>query len=140
MKNTPHTSRIGRFLALLAISSLLLPVAPAQQQGTTQSGTTQSGAAQGSSQQTPPAQKTPPAQQTPPAQDNNGVVNIHQMPPPPPPEPPKGGKGTITTNVDLVQIDATITDSHGAAIKSLKMENFQLSEEGKSQKITGLDY
>src|SRR5580693_118524 len=135
MKNTPHTSRIGRFLALLAISSLLLPVAPAQQQGTAQSGTTQSGAAQGSSKQTPPAQQTPP-----PAQDNNGVVNIHQMPPPPPPEPKGAGKNAIKTYTDLVQIDATITDSHGAAIKGLKPENFQLSEEGKSQQITGVDY
>jgi VWFA-related protein len=136
MKNTPQTSRIGRFLALLAISSLLLPGAPAQQQGTTQSGTAQSGAAQGTSKQTPPAQQTPP-----PVQDNNGVVNIHQMPPPPPPEAPKGfGKNGIVQNVDLVQIDATITDGHGAAIKGLKPENFQLSEEGKAQKITGLDY
>jgi VWFA-related protein len=134
--NTPHTSRIGRFLALLAISSLLLPAAPAQQQGTTQSGTTQSGAAQGAPKQTPPAQQAPP-----PIQDNNGVVNIHQMPPPPPPEAPKGfGKNGIKQNVDLVQIDATITDGHGAAIKGLKMENFQLSEEGKSQQITGVDY
>jgi VWFA-related protein len=134
--NTLHTSKIGRFLALLAISSLLLPAAPAQQQGTTQSGTSQSGAAQASPKQAPPAQQTPP-----PVQDNNGVVNIHQMPPPPPPEAPKGfGKNGIKQNVDLVQIDATITDGHGAAIKGLKMENFQLSEEGKSQVITGVDY
>ncbi len=136
MKNTPHTSRIGRFLVLLAISSLLLPVAPAQQQGTTQSGTTQSGAAQGSPKQAPPAQQT-----TPPVQDNNGVVNIHQMPPPPPPEAPKGfGKNGIVKNVDLVQIDATITDGRGAAIKGLTMANFQLAEEGKAQQITGVDY
>jgi VWFA-related protein len=134
--NTPHTSRIARFLALLAISSLLLPVAPAQQQGTTQSGTTQSGTAQSSPKQTPPTQQTPP-----PIQDNNGVVNIHQMPPPPPPDAPKGfGKNGIKQNVDLVQIDATITDGHGVAIKGLKPENFQLSEEGKSQQITGVDY
>jgi len=124
--NTPHTSRIGRFLALLAISSLLLPAAPAQQQGTAQ-------------QQTPP-----PAQQTTPpsAQNNNSnVVNIHQMPPPPPPEAPKGfGKNGIQQNVDLVQIDATVVDHNGVAIKGLKKENFQLSEEGKAQAVTALDY
>jgi VWFA-related protein len=134
--NTPHTSRIGRFVALLAISSLLLPVAPAQQQGAGQQTTPPA-------QQTTPPQKTTTQQQTttPPAQDNNGVVNIHQMPPPPPPDAPKGlGKNSIKQNVDLVQIDATITDKNGAAIKGLKMENFQLSEEGKGQTITGLDY
>jgi VWFA-related protein len=122
---TSHNSRIGRFLALLAISSLLLPAAPAQQQGTAQ---------QGSAQQ---QQTTPP-----PAQNNNSnVVNIHQMPPPPPPDAPKGaGKNGINVNVDLVQIDATVVDKNGAPIKGLKKENFQLSEEGKPQTVTALDY
>ena len=43
-------------------------------------------------------------------------------------------------NVDLVQIDATVTDKNGHAIKGLKLDNFQLSEEGKAQKLTALDY
>jgi VWFA-related protein len=121
--NIPHKSKIGRFLALLAISSLLLPVAPAQQQGTAQQST-------GQQQTTPP-----------PAQNNSNVVNIHQMPPPPPPEAPKGvGKNGINMNVDLVQIDASITDKSGAPIKGLKKENFQLSEESKPQTVTALDY
>ena len=120
--NTPHTSRIARFLSLLAISSLLLPALPAQQQSSQQGSSSQ--------QQTPP-----------PAQNNSNVVNIHQMPPPPPPEAPKGvGKNGIVQNVDLVQIDASITDKNGSAIKGLKKENFQLSEEGKTQTITAIDY
>jgi VWFA-related protein len=120
--NTPRTSRIARFLALLAVSSLLLPAVPAQQQGAAQQGSSQ--------QQTPPA-----------AQKDSNVVNIHQMPPPPPPEASKGtGKGTITVPVDLVQIDAGIVDKNGVAIKGLKKENFQLSEEGKPQTITAIDY
>jgi len=127
--NTANTSRIGRFLALLAISSLLLPTAPAQQQGSTQQGSS-------SQQTTSPQQTTPP-----PTQNNSNVVNIHQMPPPPPPEAPKGaGKNGINMNVDLVQIDASITDKNGVSIKGLKKENFQLSEEGKGQTITALDY
>ena len=123
--NTLHTSRIGRFLALLAISSLLLPAAPAQQQGTTQQGST-------TQQQTTP----------PPAQNNNSnVVNIHQMPPPPPPEAAKGAaKNSVKVYSDLVQIDATVVDKNGVAIKGLKKENFQLSEEGKAQDVTALDY
>jgi VWFA-related protein len=120
--NTPRTSRIARFLALLAVSSLLLPAVPAQQQGAAQQGSTQ--------QQTPP-----------PAQKDSNVVNIHQMPPPPPPEASKGtSKGTISVPVDLVQIDAGIVDKNGVAIKGLKKENFQLSEEGKPQTITAIDY
>ena len=63
------------------------------------------------------------------------------MPPPPPPEGPKGaGKNGINMNVDLVLIDATVVDKNGASIKGLKKENFQLSEEGKGQTITALDY
>src|ERR1019366_827638 len=81
-------------------------------------------------------------QQTPPpAQKDSNVVNIHQMPPPPPPEASKGtSKGTISVPVDLVQIDAGIVDKNGVAIKGLKKENFQLSEEGKPQTITAIDY
>jgi VWFA-related protein len=118
-------------MALAAIASLLLPVAPAQQQGAAQQGAgQQSSAQQGSAQQ----------QTTPPAQTNNGVINIHQTAPPPPPEAKKpAGKG-INMNVDLVQIDATVTDKNGNAIKGLKLENFQLTEEGKAQKLSAIDY
>jgi VWFA-related protein len=126
--NTPHTSRIARFMALLAVSSLLLPAVPAQQQGSAQQGSSKQGSS--SQQQTPP-----------PAQKDSNVVNIHQMPPPPPPETPKGaGKNGINMNVDLVQIDAGVVDKNGMAIKGLKKENFQLQEEGKSQTITAIDY
>src|SRR5882724_715060 len=124
--NTQHTSPISRFLALLAVSSLLLPAVPAQQQGSTQQGSS----SQQQQQQTPP-----------PAQKDSNIVNIHQMPPPPPPEAPKGvGKNGIVQNVDLVQIDASITDKNGNPIKGLKKENFQLMEEGKVQTVTALDY
>jgi VWFA-related protein len=126
--NTPHISRIARFMALLAVSSLLLPAVPAQQQGSAQQGSSKQGSS--SQQQTPP-----------PAQKDSNVVNIHQMPPPPPPETPKGaGKNGINMNVDLVQIDAGVVDKNGMAIKGLKKENFQLQEEGKSQTITAIDY
>jgi VWFA-related protein len=120
--NTPCTSRIARFLALAAIASLLLPAVPAQQQGSAQ---------QGSAQQ----------QTTPPAQNNGNVIDIHRtLPPPPPPETKKAAKGAINMNVDLVQIDASVSDKNGNAIKGLKLDNFQLSEEGKAQKLTALDY
>ena len=63
------------------------------------------------------------------------------MPPPPPPEAAKGAaKNSVKVYSDLVQIDATVVDHNGVAIKGLKKENFQLSEEGKGQTITALDY
>ncbi|HUK31624.1 MAG TPA: VWA domain-containing protein [Candidatus Acidoferrum sp.] len=122
-----NESRIVRFLSLLAMAGLLLPAAPAQQQGSTQQGSGQ--------QQTPPT--TPPPQKT----DNN-VIDIHQAPPPPPsPEQVKGAtKGHIISNVDLVQIDAVVTDKDGKLIKGLTPENFQLTEDGKTQKLNKVDY
>ncbi len=122
MKNS-RTSSIARFLALLAVTSLLLPAVPAQQQGATQ----------GSTQK----QTTPPPAQKPPSD----VIDIHALPPPPLPGPPKGfGKNGVSINVDLVQIDASITDKNGNPVKGLKMEKFQLEEEGKLKKLTAADY
>lgn len=119
---TKYSSPIARFLALAAISSLLLPVAPAQQQGAAQQGSTQ--------QQTPP-----------PAQKNDNIIDIHQLPPPPPPEALKAAnKNHMVVHTDLVQIDATVTDKDGKLIKGLKAENFQLTEEGKTQKLDTVDY
>jgi len=120
--NTQRKSPISRFLAMLAVASLVAPIAPAQQAASQQSTT--------ASQQ----------KAAPPAQNNTNVIDIHQLPPPPPPEPKKtSGKG-LSVYVDLVQIDATVTDKDGNAIKGLKADNFQLSEEGKPQKITAIDY
>lgn len=120
MKN-PYTSQLARSLALVAITALLLPAVPAQQQNSTQQGA---------------AQK----QATPPAQNNSGVINIHQLPPPPPPETKKPSGKSINMNVDLVQIDSTVTDKNGNVIKGLKLDNFQLEEEGKAQKLSAIDY
>jgi VWFA-related protein len=130
--NTPRKSQIARCLALLAISSLLVPIVPAQQQAAGQ----QSSGQQGGQQSSAPPQTTPAAQK--PA-DN--VINIHQLPPPPPPDAKKiAGKNAIISNVDLVQIDVTVEDKEGNAIKGLKLENFQLDEEGKAQKLTAIDF
>jgi VWFA-related protein len=128
-----NDSLIVRFLALLTIAGLLLPAAPALQQGTTQQqGSTQQGSAQQGSGQ----QQTPP-----PAQTDNNVIDIRQAPPPPPPTQVKGAtKGKIISNVDLVQIDAVVTDKDGKLIQGLKPENFQLTEDGKTQKLEKVDY
>jgi VWFA-related protein len=82
-----------------------------------------------------------PAQQqgAPPVQNPPTGNTIPQLPPP----PPDGRKSTthaIVSNVDMVQIDAVVTDKEGKLIKGLKPENFELSEEGKVQKLEKVDY
>jgi len=60
------------------------------------------------------------------------------------PAPPKSSEVTskprITARVDLVQIDAIVTDKDGKLIKGLKPANFELYEENKLQQLDALDY
>jgi len=117
-----HSSQLIRLLAISAAAALLLSAAPAQQQSTQQS--------QQQSQQ----------------QDGTQVVpQKSTLPPVPPPPPPRGspktmGPNKLSVNVDLVQIDAVVTDKDGKLIKGLKPENFEMMEEGKVQKLEAVDY
>ena len=108
--NSRASSSIVRLVVLAVAAWLLLPGAPAQQQGA------------------PPVQN-PPA----------GTTNP-QLPPPPPDSQRKAATHPIVSNVDMVQIDAVVTDKEGKLIKGLKPENFELYEEGKLQKLEKMDY
>jgi VWFA-related protein len=46
----------------------------------------------------------------------------------------------IRVTVDLVQVDAAVTDSQGRHVTGLKPEDFQILEDGKPQKITHFSY
>jgi VWFA-related protein len=46
----------------------------------------------------------------------------------------------IRVTVDLVQVDAVVTDSQGRHIVGLKPEDFKILEDGKPQKITHFSY
>jgi VWFA-related protein len=46
----------------------------------------------------------------------------------------------IRINVNLVQVDATVTDSKGKAVTDLKAEDFQILQDGKPQVITNFSY
>ncbi len=46
----------------------------------------------------------------------------------------------IRVTVDLVQVDAVVTDSQGRHVTGLKPEDFQILEDGKPQKITHFSY
>jgi len=51
----------------------------------------------------------------------------------------KDSETTLKVDVKLVNLFVTVTDDHGAPIANLKKENFQLSEDGRDQKIAVFD-
>ncbi len=60
-------------------------------------------------------------------------------PTPKPAEPDVIDKGdVITTNSNLVMVPVSVTDQTGQAIQGLKVEDFRLQEEGKTQEISGI--
>ena len=61
-------------------------------------------------------------------------------PPPPPPQVNANQKGAIRAAVDLVEIDAQVTDRDGKPIKGLRQDQFTVSEDGKDQKISSFEY
>jgi VWFA-related protein len=46
----------------------------------------------------------------------------------------------IRINVNLVQVDAVVTDSSGKAVRDLKPEDFEVLQDGKRQQITNFSY
>jgi VWFA-related protein len=110
----PRSSQVPLVLAMVAASALLLSAASPQQQS-------QQSQQQGGTQ----------------------VIPQRSTIPPPPPQPGTAantGGPKVSVNVDLVQIDAVVTDRNGKLIKGLKPENFELDEEGKVQQLRAADY
>jgi VWFA-related protein len=77
-----------------------------------------------------------------PTQQQAPPINPRQAPAPPPPRvvAPTGGKGTIRSTVDLVEIDVQVTGRDGKPVKGLKQEQFSLNEDGKLQQISAFEY
>src|SRR6185503_5870339 len=46
----------------------------------------------------------------------------------------------IKIDVNLVQVDAVVTDARGRPVTDLKVEDFELLQDGQPQKITGFDF
>jgi len=57
--------------------------------------------------------------------------SAQQGPPPP---------GVIRINVNLVQVDAVVTDNKGKAVTDLKAEDFEVLQDGKLQAITNFSF
>jgi len=51
-----------------------------------------------------------------------------------------GGKATIRSTVSLVEIDVQVTNRDGKPVKGLKQEQFSVTEDGKTQKISTFEY
>src|SRR5947207_12497985 len=79
-------------------------------------------AQQTSRQEKPAANGQPAAQdQPPPAQSSD------QPPPQPPPQ--------FRTGINFVRVDVIVSDKSGNPVGDLKAEDFEVSEEGKPQKV-----
>src|ERR1035438_1923614 len=55
------------------------------------------------------------------------------------PQPPTPDT-VVRINVNLVEIDAVATDSHGNSIPDLKPSDFEILQDGKPQTITNFSY
>jgi len=56
------------------------------------------------------------------------------------PLPSQPPENVIHVNVNLVQMDATVTDSHGNPVGNLKPEDFEILQDGKAQKISNFSF
>jgi VWFA-related protein len=53
---------------------------------------------------------------------------------------PEPVPGVIRINVNLVQVDAVVTDSQGRPITNLKADDFEVLQDGKAQKIRNFEF
>ncbi|HEU5021137.1 MAG TPA: hypothetical protein VFT60_04580, partial [Bryobacteraceae bacterium] len=53
---------------------------------------------------------------------------------------PRTGDAVIRVSVNLVEVDALVTDSKGRHVPDLKPEDFTILEDGKPQKITQFSF
>jgi len=68
-------------------------------------------------------------------------VNPRQGPAAPPTNKPvPGGKATIRSTVNLVEIDVQVTNRDGKPVKGLTQEQLSVTEDGKPQKISTFEY
>src|SRR5215472_11329521 len=58
-----------------------------------------------------------------------------------PQQPPRSpSEFRVRVSVNLVQVDATVTDSHGNPVSDLTTADFQILLDGKPQKVTSCNF
>ena len=56
------------------------------------------------------------------------------------PQPPPRSPGVLRVGVDLVQVDATVTDSRGRHVPDLTAADFEILQDGRPQQISTFSY
>jgi VWFA-related protein len=69
-----------------------------------------------------------------------GLMALGTVPLAPQPTGEQSAGPVIRVTVDLVQVDAVVTDAKGRHVTGLKPEDFEILEDGKPQKITHFSY
>jgi VWFA-related protein len=99
-------------IAILSAISIVVPILPAQSAG---------------QQNQPPPIDPRRAPARPPAATPPESIKLSE-------------RGTIRSTVDLVLIDVRVTDKNGKPVKGLKPEQFSITEEKQTQKISSFEY
>src|SRR5262249_41639646 len=73
------------------------------------------------------------AQNAPPASTQDNATPAAPVPPPTDPQDPRY---RLNVNVELVNVVATVLDEQGKYMDGLKLEDFQVFEDGEEQKIS----
>jgi Ca-activated chloride channel family protein len=61
---------------------------------------------------------------------------VNAPPTPPPPDPSQDPRYRLNVNVELVNVTATVLDDQGKYLDGLKLDDFQVFEDGEEQKIS----
>ena len=65
-----------------------------------------------------------------------GGYAASQNPPPPDTQPPPASQTpTFSQGVNFVRVDAIVTDKNGTLVQDLKPQDFEVTEQGKPQKV-----
>lgn len=68
------------------------------------------------------------------------LLPAHASQAPAPPQPPDRSPGVLRMSVDLVQVDATVTDDRGRYVQDLTAGDFEVLQDGRPQTISSFAY
>ena len=71
---------------------------------------------------------------------NTLFITVAAQEPSPSPKPAQNPEDVVRITTNLVQIDAAVTDKKGKAVTDLKVEDFEVYEDGRPQKITNFSF